>query len=600
MLCGDQVFDHVVRLNRNRIHGRLESELWQMPTHFHSRTQIYKRQPLYYEMEKYMGHLTRCGVSADLAEKLKDLCAWYRCADTIKNDGIEELHVLKQIAQRSYEFSTLARSRLRLSDTYGGLNAKNILQSKQFLQVEKLGRYWGLCEDIAKASRKYRILFRNVRLECLDPYESIESAISFSGKRVKCFVHAEVQLLVYYGLYLHPKIVQPRVFGVSKSACYLCKLFIFYHEQFFLTKTHGKLYDQWNIPDLSQYNELERSKYRRVLSQISNEVQRILPEERSRHQKRKWPLESRVHIPDNFLTSPPSSDAGTSLTEASGSVTSIATPGTLTPLAPNRTPTPCPTSPMVGSSFLSNLASLPKNVDLPRPLASKSSLAATQQKHTSSTHIMKERETASTLIPEAGMPASMTPSDSDAPNLRAEPDQRQTQALHQEIPNLAESSPLEPSQTHKAVSTDAISQASLGTSVSLYNTSDLLHLSPNASNQSVPPRANVRAWPWPSRSSSIVHLSEILVQRNVTCISPLRSRSGGVSMTIEIEEPAQCNVSLSLIEYGEASQPGITVDLNSMEDGEFQEFERRDHEDKVALNLRQSNGQSIHVVLQWL
>lgn len=136
-LCEDHILDHVVRLNRNRIHGRLESERWQIPTYFHFRTGGYRRQPLYREMEKYMGHLTRRGVAADLTDDFKDLCAWYRCADTIKTGGLEELQVLKQITRRSYAFSTLARSRLRREDTFGVFNANDTLESKHFFTSRK-------------------------------------------------------------------------------------------------------------------------------------------------------------------------------------------------------------------------------------------------------------------------------------------------------------------------------------------------------------------------------------------------------------------------------------------------------------------------------
>lgn len=71
-------------------------------------------------------------------------------------------------------------------------------------------------------------------------------------------------------------------------------------------------------------------------------------------------------------------------------------------------------------------------------------------------------------------------------------------------------------------------------------------------------------------------------------------------MPFEIEDPAQGNVTASLIEEGQASRSGITVDVHSMEEGEIREFGRRDYEDRLALNLRQFNGQSIHVVLRWL
>lgn len=59
-------------------------------------------------------------------------------------------------------------------------------------------------------------------------------------------VHAEIQLLFFYEL--HPKILRPRVICSSKSACYLCDLFIRCHGQFHISRTHGRLYGKWNLP----------------------------------------------------------------------------------------------------------------------------------------------------------------------------------------------------------------------------------------------------------------------------------------------------------------------------------------------------------------
>ncbi len=566
--CGDQIFDHVVKLNRNRIHGRLESESWQIPAYLHRRTGNYERQPLYREMEKHTSHLARPGVAADLTLDIKDLCTWYRRADTLKTDEIEEVQVLKQITQRSHMFSALLRSKLRHNDTLRGLNAKGILQSKHFLQVEKLGRYWGLCVDMAQASCKYRALFSNVQLDTLNPYESIKSAISYNGNVVECFVHAEMQLLVYYGLHHDPNILQPRVFGVSKSACYLCNHFILYHEQFFLSKTHGKLYDQWNIPDLCLYNEVERTKYRRVLSQISNEVLAILPRERSRYQKRRWPLESRIHLPDSFLTSPPSSDAATQLTEASGTA-GDATTGVLFPRAPHRTPTSNPTPPMIGPSFWENSVSLPEKTNSPRPLASTTSSAATQQYHTSSAHVTEGRESPSVSSHEAETFAAMTPSDPSPRISRMEPDRRGNDALH--APSRAPFSA--PSESHKF---------------------------PNPSNQSPPPQTTIKPRPRPSRSSSTLTLSELPVQKIISSLTPFRTRSGGISITFEIESPAHGIVAITPSAYGNTPLSGFAVDIEAMKDGESCTVDRKDGEDSISLNLRHSNGRSTNIVMQWL
>jgi hypothetical protein len=60
-------------------------------------------------------------------------------------------------------------------------------------------------------------------------------------------IHAEIQLLFFYEP--HPEGLQPRIICSSKSACYLCNLFIQIHGQFFMPRTHGRLYDKWILPD---------------------------------------------------------------------------------------------------------------------------------------------------------------------------------------------------------------------------------------------------------------------------------------------------------------------------------------------------------------
>ena len=60
-------------------------------------------------------------------------------------------------------------------------------------------------------------------------------------------VHAEVQLLLFYEQ--QPHVSRPRIIGSSKSACYLCDLFIQLHGGFSNSRTHGKLYDRWILPE---------------------------------------------------------------------------------------------------------------------------------------------------------------------------------------------------------------------------------------------------------------------------------------------------------------------------------------------------------------
>ena len=70
-------------------------------------------------------------------------------------------------------------------------------------------------------------------------------AITEYHKSVK--VHAEIQLLFFYEL--NPERIRPRTICSSKSACYLCDLFFRLHGQYYVPRTHGRLYHRWTLPD---------------------------------------------------------------------------------------------------------------------------------------------------------------------------------------------------------------------------------------------------------------------------------------------------------------------------------------------------------------
>jgi hypothetical protein len=61
-------------------------------------------------------------------------------------------------------------------------------------------------------------------------------------------IHAEIQILFYYEM--HPNIRRPRVVCSSKSACFLCDLFIKIHAKFYVARTHGVLYCR--LPKMQQ------------------------------------------------------------------------------------------------------------------------------------------------------------------------------------------------------------------------------------------------------------------------------------------------------------------------------------------------------------
>ena len=154
--------------------------------------------------------------------------------------------------------------------------------------ISKLGRYYCISCDLIDAARSSRCtIFRRISIKALEQPELNTASItddpvgfdktlqrvtrssyrryhescvsgSLSAARTKfqsristCAtpwkIHAEIQLLFFYEQ--NPNIPHPRIICSSKSACYLCDLFIKTHNKFYIPRTHGRLYDKWILPE---------------------------------------------------------------------------------------------------------------------------------------------------------------------------------------------------------------------------------------------------------------------------------------------------------------------------------------------------------------
>jgi len=161
---------------------------------------------------------------------------------------------------------------------------------KVFLPVaiKKLGRYYSITNDLVDAARSSRYtIFRHILVEALEepainttsitdgllgfeavfkrnigsPHRqrdwqrhsrSLKAACTrFQSRISNCAtpwkIHAEIQLLFFYEQ--NQDIPHPRIICSSKSACYLCDLFIKSHGKFYTPRTHGRLYDKWILPE---------------------------------------------------------------------------------------------------------------------------------------------------------------------------------------------------------------------------------------------------------------------------------------------------------------------------------------------------------------
>jgi hypothetical protein len=125
--------------------------------------------------------------------------------------------------------------------------------------------------SLIAAAKQFPVLFQHVVLEYLNPYQGVPTTIGYHQWATTCHVHAEVQLAVHYDL---NEECRPRCIGTSKWLCYLCYHFIDEHGLFFPSKTHGRIFDQWTVPDLIEFSGALVTKYRHILKEIDSLVLR--------------------------------------------------------------------------------------------------------------------------------------------------------------------------------------------------------------------------------------------------------------------------------------------------------------------------------------
>lgn len=106
---------------------------------------------------------------------------------------------------------------------------QNILRPGSAVQSRSLKSSLERC-----LGKPIQVILEEFRLAIADYYKSVK-------------VHAEIQLLFFYEL--NSDGIRPRTICSSKSACYLCDLFFRLHGQYYVPRTHGRLYHRWTLPD---------------------------------------------------------------------------------------------------------------------------------------------------------------------------------------------------------------------------------------------------------------------------------------------------------------------------------------------------------------
>ena len=549
-------------LSQNRIHGRLQSAFWQPPEYRKE-----DRSPLYSDLREVSLRIKKipsrnAEKSRTLLQKLINLCELFQNLDAEPGASSDLPAILKNIVKQCYAVST-SDGTCTFNETVAsyGYEPKAMLTNKHIEQIYKLGRYWGSCVYLAEVSRKYRNVFQSIDLATVRPYTPIISPISFKRRSVECHVHAEIQLLIFYDSNPDASILKPRVLGVSKAACYLCNLFTKKHAEFFLSQTHGHLYDQWNVPDLADFDNAQRLKYRSILKSMDTELQVTIRRERARprSQKRREPQGSRINLLTDFHPSSPlASDAGTVQSEVD-KLSQHLSPSRLTPPAEDPS------------------VALPSHTNSPRNQTQAGAPLQSYSRH--------DNLTSNSQMPPAPFPPQYHP----------------TQAIDQlqsTISDILEAS------NHRVASPE------------LVTTSSMLDEPVPSLDQPQAPITPPTILPKPSSPAPFPGLAthhavyhspvptisswELPTSQHVTPTNPLHLLVGKLSLTIEIEEPASGTVEITRMNMDGISNRdvGAIVDVAGMEQGDERILECPGKGGKLDLGLMYG-GAGVEVLLGW-
>jgi hypothetical protein len=159
---------------------------------------------------------------------------------------------------------------------------------KTLRQLEKIGAYLRIASSLVDTAVMFPMSFRCIRIEHVVPYAEAPTDIAYESWAKVKHVHAEVQLVVEYALRQQGEIEQsshngenghlviwPRTIGTSKYLCYLCYLFLREHGGFGQTlNSHGRLFDQWTVPDLENYSGETKDRLAGVLLRMNDAILR--------------------------------------------------------------------------------------------------------------------------------------------------------------------------------------------------------------------------------------------------------------------------------------------------------------------------------------
>ncbi|KAK5076221.1 hypothetical protein LTR64_006301 [Lithohypha guttulata] len=270
----------IIEQHQAKLLGRLRSERWDKPKYL---AESHKK-PLWQDFANVIHRVQHVyparkqkHLRKRLVDRLNELAQCYENFElTPDTDLVQQLCILTTLTHAFCKDQDIQDFASELEQIRPTAQIAGTL--KCLRQLEKIGAYWRIAVDLVACANKFPRVLRNIELEYLSSYSSVPAEIAYESWAKTCHVHAEIQLVIDHDLRHSERVgsmmdeavvLWPRTVGTSKYLCYLCHLFINLHGCFFAPNTHGRLYDQWTVPDLKEFDHNMRDKYRGVLGRMN-------------------------------------------------------------------------------------------------------------------------------------------------------------------------------------------------------------------------------------------------------------------------------------------------------------------------------------------
>ncbi|TVY62789.1 hypothetical protein LSUE1_G008739, partial [Lachnellula suecica] len=320
-----RLFDEVVSFSQERIYGRMRTSQWKRPLH-HRRS---NHLPLHERLEQNLA-----GIWAQSGNKSPQITSLRRALFALR-DALKGVHNGTPENQHSLlKTAILACHAVSNHDGSASLEThlqrlglpERISHSREVAEIDKLSKYWQVCNHLIRLSRQpqSRAHCQNFALDICTAYPPLQPA----GAVGACHVHAEVQLVLFYEQTSPLRVEKlPRAMGASKSACFLCDLFLAQHGRFGLSSSHMKLYPKWSIAEAPWTSAAHVRKFRGIVGAMSAEIGQLL---RRGVFLRNVFAESRAHVLGIAQSEATASSVISSVLSSASSTTIIPTPYTTT------------------------------------------------------------------------------------------------------------------------------------------------------------------------------------------------------------------------------------------------------------------------------